>query len=104
MDVGIDERGSLIVSKGSTAQAGTSTIQVFDMASTELYAGIYYMAMRRWITTLLPNAQQRVHKRVRAGLDHGGTFVLPSTATFAVPTVAFCPDLAVHFVGAGGAV
>jgi len=44
LDVGIyDARGTLVVSSGSTAQSGTSTMQVLDITDTRLGLGDYYV-------------------------------------------------------------
>lgn len=46
VDVGIfDQGGNKIVTMGSTAQAGTSVQQVFDITDTLLLPGRYYMAL-----------------------------------------------------------
>ena len=46
IDVGIyDESGNRLVSAGSTAQSGTSTLQVVDVTDTLLSRGRYYLAM-----------------------------------------------------------
>ncbi len=107
VDVGIyDERRNLIVSKGSTAQAGTSTIQVHDITDTELSPGVYFMgmAMDNNTGTVLRSSVSAQLLRATGVEIMAAAFALPSSLTFAVPTVAFCPNLAVHFVGAGGAV
>lgn len=45
VDVGIyNEAYTRLVSSGSTAQAGTSALQIFDITDTPLKAGRYYMA------------------------------------------------------------
>jgi hypothetical protein len=46
LDAGVyDENGNLLISTGSTAQAGTSTIQVVDVMDTVLNRARYYLAM-----------------------------------------------------------
>lgn len=107
VDVGIfDERGKLIVSKGTVAQAGTSTIQVHDITDTELAPNVYFMGMSmdNNTGTVLRSSLSAQLLRAAGVEVMASAFVLPSTVTFAVPTLAFCPNLAVHFVGAGGAV
>ena len=87
VDMGIyDAAGTKIVSTGSTAQAGISVIQEFDIADTVVGPGLFYLAIALDNTTgtiyrgfflSLPVASL-------AGMAHQLTaFPLPATATFA---------------------
>lgn len=94
VDVGIYSwGGTRLVSSGSTAQAGTSTLQVFDIANTALDPGDYYMAMA------MDNVTGQIF-RLSVSQYHGlaynikiqaSAFPLPATATFANPTAAYAP-------------
>jgi hypothetical protein len=97
VDVGIyDVNGKRLVSAGSTAQAGASTIQTFDVTDTALEPGDYYLAMACDNITATffcykPNAQI---------MEAFGTWMqataipLPATATFATASSGFVPFLA----------
>lgn len=94
LDIGIyDSSGTLLVSSGSTAQAGTSTIQSFDIADTTLSAGIYYMAM------VMDNGTGTVARSNATATACGGggqlqqntAFPLPNPATWAANGSAFIP-------------
>jgi hypothetical protein len=51
-DIGLyDEHGTLLLSTGSVAQSGTSTIQTHDVTDTELPAGRYLLALAHSNTT-----------------------------------------------------
>ncbi len=90
VDVGIySEYGTRIVSIGSTAQAGLSAIQEFDIADTLLGTGIFYMAIalddatatatiRRG--TMAANAIPAITGMAQEQL---ASVTLPATATFA---------------------
>lgn len=46
VDIGVyDARFTLLVSTGSTAQAGTSALQVIDVTDTEIGVGTFYLAL-----------------------------------------------------------
>lgn len=78
-----------ILSTGSTAQAGISSIQEFDVTDTDLFPGAYYMAiaMDNVVGTILRKAATPVIN-VRSGMWIQNTaFPLPTTVgTLAVPT------------------
>lgn len=101
VDVGVyDRNGARLVSKGTTAQAGVSTIQTHDVTDTLLAAGLYYAAMvLDNVTGTVARAQPGgVPGQAAAGAYQMATaFVLPATATFALPAVSYVPSLAVHF-------
>jgi hypothetical protein len=97
VDVGIyDIAGTRLVSKGTTAQAGVSAIQTFDITDTLIGAGLFYMAIAvDNITATLyryapgGNAQLAL---VACGLaQQASAFVLPATATFASYANAYVP-------------
>jgi hypothetical protein len=97
VDVGnYDVNGTRLVSSGSTAQAGASTIQTFDVADTALTPGDYYLAMAADNTTATyycykPNAQWME----MLGIQMQATALpLPATATFATASAGFIPFLA----------
>ena len=94
IDVGIyDLGGAKLVSIGSTAQAGTSAYQVFDITDTTLYPGQYYMAVAMDGTTgtlvrWSPGAQEC---RNLAMQQMASAFPLPATATFASVASSYIP-------------
>ena len=94
IDIGIySEDGTRLVSKGSTAQAGTNTTQNLSVTSTELGAGLFYLALACNNTTATFNRYST------AANTHGayGTaqmasaFALPATATFATTGQSYIP-------------
>lgn len=90
IDVGIyDEAGTRIVSSGSTAQSGTSAMQVFNVTDTLLGPGVFYIAVA------LDNTTGTVHVwgsattilgRATGALQQTSAFALPAVATFATLT------------------
>jgi len=94
IDVGIyTYDGGRIVSIGSTAQAGTSALQFFNITDTLLKPDRYYMAVakndttgtvRRFNTTIIRQQQMGVVKMATA-------FALPAVATFATVTATVIP-------------
>lgn len=88
IDAGIYDRTlARLVSAGSTAQSGTSAIQLVDIADTTLAPGVYYLAMSADSTSTnlmgtgggLPAANYRT-----CGVaQQASALPLPSTATFA---------------------
>ncbi len=97
IDIGIyDVAGTKIVSTGSTAQAGTSALQVIAPTSTQLGAGVYYMAiaMDNTTGTLLRSniAGQTVSLLKTVGMAQMATaFPLPAAATFETVSNAYIP-------------
>jgi hypothetical protein len=94
VDVGLYAAdGTRLVSMGSTAQAGTSVLQAFDITDTPLGPGNYYLACAVDNTTatlfrLAPTARQI------AGLGcftQVTAFPLPAVATFATYASAYLP-------------
>jgi hypothetical protein len=96
VDLGVyDEAGVRLVSTGTTAQAGTSRIQVIDIGDTTLRRGIYYLAAasdtsgatQKWIAAI-PAAGIAQSLGL---LQMAAAFVLPANATYAKCTSAFIP-------------
>lgn len=90
-DIGIyNSGGNLIVSAGSTAQAGTSVIQAVNTTDVTLQRGLYYMAFVADNTTGLFRFNQigtiLVLGRAMGVYVMSTAFPLPSTATFAALT------------------
>ncbi len=89
VDMGIyDVAGRRIVSAGSTAQAGTSVLQLFDITDTWLGRGLYYfgLAFDNTTATITRGAwsDARVGRTVGGTVQQATAFPLPTTATFAV--------------------
>lgn len=96
IDVGIyDATGTRLISAGSTAQAGTSAKQEFNIADTEIGPGLFYIA------TAMNNTTGTLHRvsalpvelmRLVGCAEQTTAFALPATATFAkVATAAYLP-------------
>jgi hypothetical protein len=95
IDIGIyNNLGGLIVSKGTTAQAGTSAIQTFSITATSLTPGQYYLAVAMDNTTgtlFTISLAQIAFLQVIGMAQQATAFVLPSTATFASSTNNYIP-------------
>lgn len=94
IDVGIyDADGNRRVSAGSTAQAGASAIQIFDITDTLLNPGLYYMAVALDNTTGTLAGWTFVNIDIAPfGVCQQATaFALPDPATFAAFTGTFIP-------------
>jgi hypothetical protein len=105
VDVGIyDERGNRLISKGSTAQAGISSLQVHDITDTELVPGVYFkaIAVDNTTATILRGGMNIQPARACGMAQMATAFPLPNPATFAAISNAYLPSIAVHF--AAGAV
>lgn len=94
IDVGVYTLdGTRIVSAGSTAHAGTNTLQTYNIADTLLPAGDYYLAiaMNNTTGTLSAHALAAIHLN-RLGIAQMATaFPLPATATLAQMASAYLP-------------
>src|ERR1044072_5106370 len=80
IDVGIyDAVGTRLVSKGSTAQAGTSAIQEFDITDTRLGPGLFYMAvaMDNGTATLFRKSINNFFLRAAGMFQQASAFALP---------------------------
>lgn len=87
VDIGIyDSGGTLLVSQGSTAQAGSLGMQIADVADTALSAGDYYLALATdsSTATFAVSSQASIPTVCRtAGVFiMDSAFPLPATATF----------------------
>lgn len=95
VDVGIySADGARLVSSGSTAQSGTSTIQLFDIADTTIGPGQFYLAMVMDNTTgthgrFAPAAS--AVGRALGVLEMASAFPLSATVTFAALSSASIP-------------
>jgi hypothetical protein len=96
LDCGIyDEAGVKLVAIGSTAQSGTTRLQVVDIGDTTLARGRYYLAL----SSDTSGATQKVHAVLPAAgigqslglLQMAAAFALPANATFAKYASAFVP-------------
>lgn len=99
IDVGIyDGSGNRLVSKGSTAQAGVSSQQAFDITDTVLLPGRYYMgvAMDNATGTLIAWGPVAGLAGSMGCLQQATAFALPATATFAAMASAFIPGVGIH--------
>lgn len=99
VDVGIyDRNGVRLVSIGSTAQAGASVIQEFDITDTILLPGLYYLAAAMDNTTGQVDSIGATLSIARSqGVAEMTTaFPLPATATFA----AVSGTTRIPFIGA----
>jgi hypothetical protein len=98
VDVGIyDTQGNRLVSKGSTAQSGTSALQPFDIADTWLQPGCYYMAVALdnatgIINHYVPGVTQ---SRQMGVLQAATSFPLPATVTFAAIASNYLPSIGI---------
>jgi len=101
LDAGIySAAGALLVSIGSTANAGTNVYQSLDIADTQLTGGtLYYVALVFDNATATPLRSQ-TNARVLAGLgvrEKATSFPLPDPLTgTAVPTSNYVPGLFVE--------
>lgn len=86
IDVGIyTPDGTRLVSSGSTAQSGTSTLQVFDVTDTTLAPGYYYIAvaMDNTTGTIRRNNLSTQASKFAGSAVMASAFPLPATATLA---------------------
>lgn len=99
VDLGIyDVNQVRLVSIGSTAMAGVSTIQTFNITDTVLGPGVYFMAFASDSTTAtfvgMPAGTAQWLRSY--GVQQQATaFALPATATMATPTRTVVPSLAI---------
>lgn len=99
VDVGIYSLdGTRIVSSGSTAQSGTSTIQTFDITDTLIGPGFFYMAIALDGTTGTLGRAAPANAGVTRSLgvlEQTSAFALPSSATFALSTAVYIPHFGI---------
>lgn len=96
VDVGLyDTGGNRIVSSGSTAHAGTGTLQFFNVTDTPISAGVYYMAMVLDSTSgAIAGCVPAIGITQAFGvLSMASAFPLPTTATFATVANTLVPQL-----------
>jgi hypothetical protein len=95
IDVGVYAcDGTKIVSTGSTAQAGTSSIQTFTVTTTELDSGLFYfaVAMDNATGTLYRHAPSPAAMVNFQGVAQmAAAFPLPATATLATTAYGYAP-------------
>lgn len=94
VDVGIyDESGNRLVSSGSTAQAGVSALQVFDVTNTNLYPGRYFLAVTFDNTTgtILVTSMPGTSQKSFGVLQRTLAFPLPVTVTFQASSLSPVP-------------
>lgn len=88
--------GTRIVSSGSTAQSGASSMQVFNVTDTPIGPGAYYMAVALNTTTGTVAAQVLGSAQIGQlmGLaEQTSAFALPANATLATSTRLLAPFL-----------
>lgn len=94
-DLGIyDHVGTKLVSAGSTAQSGTSVIQVVNVTDTQLGPGLFYMALAMDGTsgTVARTAPARTaFCKILGMAQMASAFPLPTTATYATVANSFIP-------------
>jgi hypothetical protein len=89
LDIGLyAEDGTRLVSTGSTAQAGTSTLQVVDITDVLLGPGVFYLALAMDNTTgtifrCAPGGGVTQYMQLLGIAQMASAFPLPDTATFA---------------------
>lgn len=96
IDLGIyDEAGNRLVSKGSTAQAGTNAHQFLDTTDTTLNGpGRYYfaVAMDNTTGTLFSCLPPNIWNARACGIcEMTSAFPLPNPATMVTTTRTYCP-------------
>lgn len=99
VDVGIYDRGGVrLVSIGSTAQAGISVVQEFDITDTILKPGLYYLACAiDNATATIEHVGPALNVAMGLGIaEQTSAFPLPATATFG----ALTGTTRVPFIGA----
>lgn len=101
IDVGIyDAVGTRIISAGSTAQSGTSALQLFDVTDTIFSPGRYYWAVAMDNTTgtlFRANLTAVVAQHFGAAKQASG-FALPASATLATPTAGYTPVIGAEII------
>ena len=85
LDVGLySHDGTRLVSSGSTAQAGTNTLQLMDVTDVLLAPGLYYLALCLDNTTgAVMSAPATLANAARGGAQMLTAFPLPTVATLA---------------------
>lgn len=95
IDVAIlDSAGARLVSSGSTAQAGTSAVQVFDTTDIVLTPGLYYLALAMDNTTgtVFSKTPAAAGQNAAMGMAQvASDFPIGATNTLALDATAFLP-------------
>lgn len=94
IDVGIyDKDGTRLISTGSTAQSGISSLQTFNITDTRLDMGLFYLAVAMDNTTgaLIRTNQAAAAMRMQGCAQQASAFALPAAATFAAVATAYAP-------------
>lgn len=89
LDIGVyDQSGTKLVSTGSTAQSGTTAIQVVSVTATRLAPGRFYLALAMDGTTgtVLKLSLTAGYTKHFGIAEMASAFALPGTATFASAT------------------
>lgn len=94
-DIGIyDKDGTRIVSTGSTAQSGTTALQIVDVSDTLIGPGLFYMALAMNGTT----GTHHVFGSISATFTQAcgvylqaSAFPLPANATYAANATTYLP-------------
>lgn len=97
-DVGIyDRNGNRLVSTGSTAQVGTSVLQIVTLGTPFLLdRGLYYLAAAMDNTTGTTNrasVSTVLFAQAAAMAEMASAFPLPTTATLASLVAGYIPDM-----------
>ena len=95
VDVGIyDEKGTRLTSAGSTAQSGTSALQIFDITDIFIGPGLFYMATSHSSTAgtrFRVALGSTVDNKAGGMLQQASAHPLPATATFATLSNNYVP-------------
>lgn len=95
MDIGIyDYTGRLLVSSGSTAQAGTNAIQEFDITDTRIGSGMFYIALavdNTTATIFRVSATNARNTKFLGMAEVTSAVPLPASATLATTSVINIP-------------
>lgn len=92
LDLGIyTASGTRLVSSGSVAQAGVSTVQDVNVADTTLMPGLYYLAqvMDNVTGTVIRYSPNAAICRAMGVLQAASAYPLPATVTYALVSSAF---------------
>jgi len=102
LDIGVfSQDGALLVSKGSTAMSGTSTLQILTLTETLLQPGAYYMAMSSSTTVAIFNrwAYSATSGQRHLGiLQASSQLPLATNPTLATPSNDYVPHFGIASV------
>lgn len=101
IDVGLyDIAGTLLVSSGSTPQAGTTAIQTFDTTDLVVGIGVFYLAVAVDNTTATIQCQtltSAIHGKLAGFAEQTSAFPLPAVAALATFTRLIVPGIGASF-------